>query len=58
MWFARLYDVPRRERRTRVEEALATMGLSDVADRLVSTYSGGMVRRLELAQALSTTRCC
>mgnify|MGYP000921623096 FL=1 len=52
MWFARLYDVPRRERRTRVEEALATMGLSDVADRLVSTYSGGMVRRLELAQAL------
>ncbi|WOQ18080.1 ATP-binding cassette domain-containing protein [Raineyella sp. W15-4] len=52
MWFARLYDVPRRERRERVAEALATMGLSDVADRLVSTYSGGMVRRLELAQAL------
>jgi ABC-2 type transport system ATP-binding protein len=28
------------------------MGLDDVRDRLVSTYSGGMVRRLELAQAL------
>jgi ABC-2 type transport system ATP-binding protein len=26
--------------------------LADVADRLASTYSGGMVRRLELAQAL------
>jgi ABC-2 type transport system ATP-binding protein len=39
-WFARLYDVPRRERAARV------------ADRLASTYSGGMVRRLELAQAL------
>jgi len=51
-WFARLYDVPRRERRERVEEALATMGLSDVAERITKTYSGGMVRRLELAQAL------
>ena len=26
--------------------------LADAADRLASTYSGGMVRRLELAQAL------
>jgi ABC-2 type transport system ATP-binding protein len=50
--FARLYDVPRGERRSRVEEALAHMGLSDSADRLASTYSGGMIRRLELAQAL------
>jgi ABC-2 type transport system ATP-binding protein len=31
---------------------LETMGLSEAADRLVSTYSGGMIRRLELAQAL------
>jgi len=50
--FARLYDVPRRERRGRVEEALAQVGLDGVAGRLASTYSGGMVRRLELAQAL------
>jgi ABC-2 type transport system ATP-binding protein len=50
--FARLYDVPRRERRGRVEEALAQVGLEKVAGRLASTYSGGMVRRLELAQAL------
>ncbi len=51
-WFARLFDVPRRERRRRVEDALAAMALSDAADRLAGTYSGGMVRRLELAQAL------
>ena len=51
-WFARLFDVPRRERRERVEDALAAMGLADDADRLAGTYSGGMVRRLELAQAL------
>ncbi len=53
-WLARLYDVPRRERAARVTEALASMGLLDVADDLAKTYSGGMVRRLELAQALVT----
>lgn len=50
--FARLYDVPRRQRRARVDEALDSMQLLDVADNVASTYSGGMVRRLELAQAL------
>jgi ABC-2 type transport system ATP-binding protein len=51
-WFARLFDVPRRERSARVADALEAMGLADAADRLANTYSGGMVRRLELAQAL------
>jgi ABC-2 type transport system ATP-binding protein len=51
-WFARLYDVPRAERSERVDEALDAMQLLDVADGLAGTYSGGMVRRLELAQAL------
>jgi ABC-2 type transport system ATP-binding protein len=51
-WFARLFDVPRAERASRVAAALESMGLADVADRLASTYSGGMIRRLELAQAL------
>lgn len=51
-WFARLYDVPRAVRKQRVDDALAAMQLVDVADRLASTYSGGIVRRLELAQAL------
>ena len=50
--FARLYDVPRREQRARVAEALAFMDLTDAADRLVRTYSGGMIRRLEIAQTL------
>jgi len=50
--FARLYDVPRRQRRQRVDEALAAVHLLDVADKAAKTYSGGMVRRLELAQAL------
>ena len=50
--FARLFDVPGRERKERIGEALKTVGLTDAADRLARTYSGGMVRRLELAQAL------
>jgi ABC-2 type transport system ATP-binding protein len=50
--FARLFDVPRSRRRDRVESALAAMGLTEPASRVVKTYSGGMIRRLELAQAL------
>ena len=50
--FTRLFDVPRGERASRAREALGLMGLATVADRMASTYSGGMIRRLELAQAL------
>jgi ABC-2 type transport system ATP-binding protein len=50
--FARLFDVPRKARAERADGALAAMGLTEAAGRLVKTYSGGMIRRLELAQAL------
>jgi len=50
--FAKLYDLPRSEQKSRVEEALSFMGLSDAANKLVRTYSGGMIRRLEIAQSL------
>jgi ABC-2 type transport system ATP-binding protein len=53
--FARLFDVPRRERAGRVDEVIAAMGLTAAARRQARTYSGGMVRRLELAQALVST---
>lgn len=49
---ARLYGVPRRERAERVARALTRMGLSEAANRLVGHYSGGMIRRLEIAQSL------
>ncbi len=49
---ARLYHLPREDRDEAITEALAFMGLGDVGDRMVRTYSGGMVRRLELAQAM------
>jgi ABC-2 type transport system ATP-binding protein len=50
--FAKLYDLPRVDRSRRVHDALAMMGLDGVSDRLVRTYSGGMIRRLEIAQAM------
>jgi len=49
--FARLYDLPSREQRPRIAAALAFMDLSEDADRLVKNYSGGMIRRLEIAQS-------
>jgi ABC-2 type transport system ATP-binding protein len=48
----RLYHIPRAERRERIDDALQFMGLAEVADNLVRTFSGGMVRRLEIAQAM------
>ena len=52
LMFAKLYDIPRAARHTRIAEATAFVELQDAQDRLVRTYSGGMIRRLELAIAL------
>lgn len=49
---AKLHGMPRAERKQRIAEALQFMEIADVARRLVKTYSGGMIRRLELAQAM------
>jgi ABC-2 type transport system ATP-binding protein len=49
---ARLYAIPRAERRERIAQALEVMGLSASADQLVQRYSGGMIRRLEIGQSL------
>ena len=47
-----LYHVPRSELTSRIADVLDLVGLTDVAHRRVSTYSGGMARRLDLATAL------
>ena len=49
---ARLYNLPRRVRRSRVDDVLEQMGLGAAADRLARTFSGGMLRRLEIACGL------
>jgi len=48
---ARLYLIPRAERAARIREALEMTELTGAADRLAQHYSGGMLRRLEIAQS-------
>jgi ABC-2 type transport system ATP-binding protein len=49
---AKLYGVPGREREDRIRHALEFTGLEEARDMLVRQYSGGMIRRLEIAQAM------
>ncbi len=49
---ARLYRLPRGDARRRAAELLERFELVEAADRRVSTYSGGMRRRLDLAAGL------
>jgi ABC-2 type transport system ATP-binding protein len=49
--FGKLYEVPPDELKPRVRKAIDMMGLSEFGDKLVRTYSGGMIRRLEIAQS-------
>ncbi|HOI12492.1 MAG TPA: ATP-binding cassette domain-containing protein [Methanoculleus sp.] len=46
----RLYGLEGRVRRRRIEDLLALVDLTDRADSLVKTYSGGMLRRLQIAR--------
>ena len=46
------YHLEKREYRRRAREVLERFGLSDAADRLVKTYSGGMRRRLDIGASL------
>jgi ABC-2 type transport system ATP-binding protein len=49
---ARLFGMTRAQASARAEELLELVDLTDAADRLTKTYSGGMKRRLDLASAL------
>jgi ABC-2 type transport system ATP-binding protein len=47
-----MYHIPRPERPRRIKDVLELMELSEVKDRIVKTFSGGMRRRLEIARGL------
>ena len=49
---ARLWEVDERETKPRIDELAAILGLSELVDRPVGSYSGGERRRLEIARAL------
>jgi ABC-2 type transport system ATP-binding protein len=48
----RLYGIPRKRIGVLADELLERFSLSDAADRIAKTYSGGMRRRLDLAVSL------
>lgn len=50
----RLYNMPVRERRDRIEELLKLVQLDAKRDELTKKLSGGMKRRLEIARGLMT----
>lgn len=49
---ARMYDLPLKEAKNRAAELLEAMGLAEKRNRLASTLSGGMKRRLNILLAL------
>ena len=53
-YHARLYGMNKEQRQAKIAELLALVELEDAADRAISTYSGGMKRRLELIRGLMT----
>jgi ABC-2 type transport system ATP-binding protein len=52
LFHAMAYGVPRSQRKERIAASLVTVDLADRADALVSTFSGGMKRRLEIARGI------
>ncbi len=50
--FGHFYGLNSKTIRNRVDGVLALLELTDAGDRLISTYSGGMRKRLEIATAL------
>jgi len=48
----RLYGLDWKTRKKRIEDVLALVELTERADSIVKTYSGGMMRRLEIARGL------
>ncbi len=50
--FAKIYGIPSSRRKQMIDDALNEMNLTEFANKIVKIYSGGMIRRLEIASAL------
>ncbi len=53
-YHARLYKMSKEKRQAKISELLALVELEEASKRPISTYSGGMKRRLELIRGLMT----
>ncbi|RPI84422.1 MAG: ABC transporter ATP-binding protein [Chloroflexi bacterium] len=49
---AQMFNIPKKERKQRIDEMLQLVGLQSAAHRRIGGFSGGMVQRLGIAQAL------
>lgn len=52
LMYSKLYGIPSRGRKEAINEILGYLDLKDRANDMANTYSGGMMRRLEIAEAL------
>jgi len=52
MLMARLYDIPSNERHQRIQQIISFLQLEKHSHSLVRTFSGGMIRKLEIGQAI------
>ncbi|OIJ19043.1 multidrug ABC transporter ATP-binding protein [Anaerobacillus alkalidiazotrophicus] len=52
MLFSKLYGISKKYRKDRITQIVKMFDLEEVANRQVKTFSGGMVRRLEIGQAI------
>lgn len=51
-FYAKLFDIPKKERKRRVDSLIKDVGLIPYRKRPLSQYSKGMLRRIGLAQAI------
>ena len=51
-FYGRIFSLPKRVRKARIDALLDMVGLTGMANRAVGTFSKGMMRRIGLAQAL------
>ncbi|MBE0534241.1 MAG: ABC transporter ATP-binding protein [Phycisphaerae bacterium] len=51
-FYGRIFGIPAKIRRSRIDSLLEMVGLTGMANRAVGTFSKGMARRIGLAQAL------
>lgn len=51
-FFATLFGIPRRERRSRIYQALGNVELANVSDKKLAQFSRGMRQRMHIARAL------
>jgi ABC-2 type transport system ATP-binding protein len=49
---AKLYDIPKKERNTRIDAILNFLDLNNVKNTVAKNFSGGMIRKLEIGQAM------